>query len=126
VDGDFYRLKSPFEGNDTAWMVVSSDKSEAVVGFYQSHNKVNASWLRQRLTGLDPDKLYEVSVDFTSAEELNPWVAHANGIHGEIETVKTYQAYGDELMNAGIVIKRAWLSIRGGDYSSFIFTLKEV
>ena len=126
VDGDFYRLKSPFDGNDTVWMVVSSDKSEALVGFYQSQNKVNASWLRQRLTGLDPDKLYEVSVDFTPAEELNPWVAHASGLRGEIQTVHTYQAYGDELMNAGIVIKRAWLSIRGGDYSSLIFTLKEV
>lgn len=126
VDGDFYRLKSPFDGNDTVWMVVASDKSEALVGFYQSHNKVNASWLRQRLTGLDPDKLYEVSVDFTPAEELNPWVAHASGLRGEFQTVHTYQAYGDELMNAGIVIKRAWLSIRGGDYSSLIFTLKEV
>ena len=25
MDGDFYRLRSPFEGNDTAWMVVSQD-----------------------------------------------------------------------------------------------------
>ena len=26
IDGDFYRLLSPFEGNDTAWMVVAQDK----------------------------------------------------------------------------------------------------
>lgn len=27
VEGDFYRILSPFEGNDTAWMVVSRDKN---------------------------------------------------------------------------------------------------
>ena len=39
---------------------------------------------------------------------------------------KTYQAYGDELMNVGIVIDRLNLTIRGGDYSSLIYVLKEV
>ncbi len=33
--GDFYRLSSPFEKNVTAWMVVSGDKREAVVGWYK-------------------------------------------------------------------------------------------
>ena len=28
VDGDFYRLLNPFEGNETAWMVVSQDKTQ--------------------------------------------------------------------------------------------------
>lgn len=32
VEGDFYRILSPFEGNDTAWMVVSRDKKQAVAG----------------------------------------------------------------------------------------------
>ncbi len=63
VDGDFYRLLSPFEGNDTAWMVVARDKSQAVAAFYQRMNKVNASWLRLKLQGLDADTLYEVSCD---------------------------------------------------------------
>ena len=30
--GTFYRLKSPFEGNETAWMAVSQDKRTAIVG----------------------------------------------------------------------------------------------
>ena len=126
VDGDFYRLKSPFEGNETSWMVVAPDKSEAIVGFYQSRNKVNGSWLRQRLTGLDPDKLYEVSVDYSSMAALDPVLTIIYGIRADGDNTKTYQAYGSELMNVGIVIERLWLTIRGGDYSSLIFTLKEV
>lgn len=126
VDGDFYRLKSPFEGNETSWMVVAPDKSEAIVGFYQSRNKVNAQWLRQRLTGLDPDKLYEVSVDYSSTAPLDPVITIIYGIKADGNNSKTYQAYGNELMNAGIVIDRLWLTMRGGDYSSLIFTLKEV
>jgi len=126
VDGDFYRLLSPFEHNETSWMVVAPDKSEALVGFYQSRNKVNAQWLRLRLTGLDPDKLYEVSVDCSSLAALDPVLTMIYGIKADGDNTKTYQAYGDELMNAGIVIDRLNLTIRGGDYSSLIYVLKEV
>ena len=31
--GDMYRLLNPFEGNEAAWMIVSEDKTEAVVSF---------------------------------------------------------------------------------------------
>ena len=31
--GDYYRLSSPFEDNDVAWMFVSKDKKEVVVSF---------------------------------------------------------------------------------------------
>ena len=30
--GTFYRLKSPFEGNETVWMVVSQDQNTAIIG----------------------------------------------------------------------------------------------
>lgn len=33
--GDFYRLLSPFEGNETAWMFVSADKKEAFATYFQ-------------------------------------------------------------------------------------------
>ena len=58
--GTFYRLSSPFEDNVTAWMVVSDDKKEAVVGWYRVLNQVNVSYSRLRLEGLDPDLCYEV------------------------------------------------------------------
>lgn len=101
IDGDFYRILSPFEGNETAWIVVSQDKKQAVAGFYQRLNKVNGSWLNLKLTGLDSEVLYEVE--------------YAD---------KKYQAYGDELMYAGIPFSRELLNQMGGDFSSLIFVLK--
>ena len=76
--------------------------------------------------GNDPDKLYEVSVDLSSLAPLDPVITIIYGIKADGDNFKTYKAYGSELMNMGLVIERLWLTIRGGDYSSLIFTLKEV
>lgn len=107
VEGDFYRLLSPFAGNDAAWMVVSRDQAEAIAGFYQRLNKINASWLRLRLQGLSEDSLYEVS----------------RNVLGE---TKSYQAYGSELMYAGIPIDREELNEKGGDFASLLYVLKKI
>lgn len=107
VEGDFYRLLSPFAGNDAAWMVVSRDQTEAIAGFYQRLNKINASWLRLRLQGLNEDSLYEVS----------------RNVLGE---TKSYQAYGSELMYAGIPIDREELNEKGGDFASLLYVLKKI
>lgn len=107
VGGDFYRLLSPFAGNDAAWMVVSRDQTEAIAGFYQRLNKINASWLRLRLQGLSEDSLYEVS----------------RNVLGE---TKSYQAYGSELMYAGIPIDREELNEKGGDFASLLYVLKKI
>lgn len=103
IDGDFYRLLSPFEGNDTSWMVVSQNKKVAIAAYYQRLNKINASWLRLKLRGLDKEVLYSVQCD-----------------------EKEYRAYGDELMYAGIVIDRELLNRKGGDFASLIFVLQEI
>lgn len=76
--GTFYRLKSPFKNNVSAWMVVSEDKKEAVVGWYRVLNGINLPCERLRLQGLDASMAYEINGD-------GP--AH----------------YGDELMYAGLV-----------------------
>lgn len=76
--GDFYRLKSPFEGNETIWMVVSEDKKTAIVGYYRTLNGVNQAYSRIKLQGLDPDMLYENILNKT-------------------------ENYGDELMNFGLI-----------------------
>ena len=76
--GSFYRLKSPFEGNETVWMTVSQDKKRALVFWYRERNLVNADYTRVRLQGLDPDLIYK-----------NEY----NGIEN----------YGDELMNLGLL-----------------------
>ena len=102
VEGDFYRLLSPFKGNETAWIVVSPDKNQAVAAFYQRLNKINASWLRFRLEGLDKDTLYEVKCNDT-----------------------VYRAYGDELMYAGIPVDRELLNKEGGDFASLLYVIEK-
>lgn len=61
--GTFYRLLSPFEGNETVWMVVSEDKKEAIVGYYQVLAKPNPGYSRLKLEGLDEDTLYVIQPD---------------------------------------------------------------
>ncbi|MFC4102392.1 alpha-galactosidase [Paenibacillus xanthanilyticus] len=58
--GDLYRLKSPFEGDDSAWMFVSEDKREALVYYFQVTAVPNPPRRALRLDGLDPELEYEV------------------------------------------------------------------
>ncbi|MFB9324726.1 alpha-galactosidase [Paenibacillus aurantiacus] len=58
--GDLYRLKSPFEGNDSAWMFVSEDKREALVYYFQIIAVPNPPRRALRLDGLDPELEYDV------------------------------------------------------------------
>ncbi|MDE7310524.1 MAG: alpha-galactosidase [Eubacterium sp.] len=76
--GTFYRLQSPFEGNQTAWMTVSDDQKTALVGFYRVLNCVNGCFTRLRLLG------------------LNPVYCYRNVVDGSCH-------YGDELMYAGLI-----------------------
>ena len=80
--GTFYRLKSPFEGNIVSWMVVSEDKSQAIVGYYKILNDVNCEYRRLYLPGLEADTLYNVQ------EELGSYLGNFTG---------------DELANIGLV-----------------------
>lgn len=101
--GIFYRLKSPFEDKDTAWMVVSEDQKEAIAAYYQLLNKVNAGGLRFRLLGLEEDALYEVT-SFAGTEKY----------------------YGSELMYAGLAINRRQFAENIGDFASALFYMQKV
>ena len=91
--GTFYRLKSPFDGNTAAWMVVSKDLSEAVVGWYRTLAGVNMPYTRLRLTGLDPEAEYEIRIPGCTS-----------GIRREeLQNEKSETHFGDELMNLGLI-----------------------
>lgn len=98
--GDFYRLLSPFEGNETAWMFVSEDRTSALVAFFQVLSKPNAPLAKLRLKGLDPNQDYQVIEDGMSEEE--------NTVFG-----------GDELMHIGLNLPQ-WK----GDFRSRLYCLK--
>jgi len=100
--GVFYRISSPFEENVTSWIVVSEDKTEALAAYYKVLNHVNEGFRRFRLVGLDENKQYMINGDKN----------------------KTY--YGDELMNAGIVINEREFCAKGMDFSSILYHLAEV
>jgi alpha-galactosidase len=60
LEGDFYRLASPFTGREFAVLLVSKDKTEAHLTFMQLLRVVNCEPLFLRLQGLDPEALYHV------------------------------------------------------------------
>lgn len=99
--GDFYRLRSPFETDQTAWMVVSKDKKKAIVGFYCMRSNVNTLPGFLKLAGLDPDTLYRMEG-------------------------KEY--YGDELMNMGITLLEFYKKgfTISEDYASFVTVIDAV
>lgn len=104
--GTFYRLQSPFAGNEMAWMIVSGDKKEALVGWYRFLEPVNIGYRRLRLQGLDSDQQYQIP----------GW--------------KT-ELYGDELMQAGLIISDAasgqnpeQYNGENGDFQSRLYLLK--
>lgn len=92
--GDFYRLLSPYEGNDTAWLTVSKDQTEAVFMLTRALAKSYAYPVLVRLRGLDEDEMYTV-----------------------VETGERYS--GSELMNVGLSVRLPW-----GDAASVSWTLR--
>ena len=53
LDGDLYRLRSPFESNEAAWMVVSPARDEALVTHVTILALPNAAQRFLRLKGLE-------------------------------------------------------------------------
>lgn len=101
--GKFYRILSPYEGNDASWITVSEDQTEAIALYYQCLNKVNVSFLRIKLAGLSEDTKYLVTY-----------------------LDKELKAYGSELMYAGIPLDRNLLTENGGDFTSILFHIKAI
>ncbi len=58
--GAFYRLASPFAGNNTGWIVVSPDRKQALVWNIDVLHPGNAPRTFLRLHGLDPKRDYAV------------------------------------------------------------------
>lgn len=94
--GEFYRLSSPFRSNDTSWIYVTENKTEAFFVYISVLAIPNAPFKKIKLNGLASGKKYYI-------EELE----------------KSY--YGDELMNAGLNINHPH-----SDFSSILLTLKEI
>ena len=60
--GTFYRLASPFDDEESGWMVVSDDKKTAIVAWFRTLYTPNKCFTRMKLHGLDPNALYSCNV----------------------------------------------------------------
>ncbi len=95
LDGEQYRLVSPYEGNHAAVNYVSQDKRQAVVFAYDLHPRFQEPVRNVRLQGLDASKTYTV-------KEINlmPNTASVLDCDGQRYT-------GDYLMKVGLNILTA-------------------
>ncbi len=59
--GNLYRLQSPFEGNDTAWMFVSDDQCEALVYYFRVLAMPHPPRRTLLLSGLNPELDYRIA-----------------------------------------------------------------
>lgn len=82
AEGDFYRLLSPFEGNFAAWEVVESDGGRALVTVTRMLSEINGPYRRLPLSGLVKNREYHIQSKYIS-----------------------YDAYGDELMQFGLMLE---------------------
>ena len=94
--GKCYRLSSPFENNDIAWMFISKDCEEIIVSFVRTLAKPNSKFISLKLVGLDESSKYEIL--------------------GE-----NIRVGGDELMNIGLNVPEL-----KGDYQAKMWRLKKV
>lgn len=94
--GKCYRLSSPFENNDIAWMFISKGCEEIIVSFVRTLAKPNSKFISLKLVGLDESSKYEILGE--------------NIIVG-----------GDELMNIGLNVPEL-----KGDYQAKMWRLKKV
>lgn len=96
LDGDMYRLVSPYEGNHTSTMYVSENQNKAVVFAFDIHPRYSEAVWPVKLQGLDPQKQYRV-------QEINR-MPNARG--GQYAEAKTYS--GEYLMEVGLNLFTAY------------------
>ena len=106
--GNFYRLET-LDANRVAWMVVSEDKTEALVAHYQILAEPNPNYKRLKLKGLASDYCYKI-------------------IEKNMDQVRT----GADLEKVGLILNQNyigrqqeyWSREMPGDFHSRIFYLK--
>lgn len=90
LEGDLYRLVSPYGGNHTSSMYVGKDKAKAVVFAFDLHPRYAEKTLPVRLQGLDATKMYRV-------KETNLMPGQNSSLKGNDRLYS-----GEYLMNVGL------------------------
>jgi alpha-galactosidase len=80
LTGDLYRLKSPYDSVETAWMIVAADASEALVTHVTTLAEPNQPYRHLKLRGLDASKTYQVRINETDTRVSGAILLHS-GLH---------------------------------------------
>jgi alpha-galactosidase len=107
--GDVFRLRSPFDGDETAWVFVTEDKTEALLCYFAERSVPNPPLKRLAIDGLDADLFYRIA-DFDLSETSVP-------VSGFPAVGHVYQ--GRDLAGAGIP-----LPVARQDYSFLVLHLE--
>lgn len=67
-----YRLLSPFESNNTAWMFISEDGKDIFAAYFRIKGLINEPVSRMKFTALDSNATYQImeTGDKFSGDEL--------------------------------------------------------
>ena len=90
LEGDLYRLVSPYGSNHTSSMYVNKDKNQAVVFAFDVYPRYGEHILPIRLQGLEANKMYQV-------KEINLMPGASSSVNGNGQTFS-----GEYLMNVGL------------------------
>ena len=90
LEGDMYRLVSPYGSNHTSSMFVGKDKKTAAVFAFDIHPRYAEKTLPVRLQGLDINKMYRV-------KEINMMPGSGSSLKGNDQVFS-----GEYLMNVGL------------------------
>ena len=90
LEGDMYRLVSPYGSNHTSSMFVGKDKKTAAVFAFDIHPRYSEKTLPVRLQGLDINKMYRV-------KEINMMPGSNSSLKGNDQVFS-----GEYLMNVGL------------------------
>lgn len=90
LEGDQYRLVSPYETNHMAVNYVSKDKREAVLFAYDVHPRFSETLYKVRPQGLDPNAMYKI-------EEINLMPGNSSNLKLNGSVVS-----GEYLMKVGL------------------------
>ena len=90
IDGDLYRLVSPYGSNHTSSMYVGKDRKTAVVFAFDIHPRYGEKTLPVRLQGLNSDQMYRV-------KEINMMSGSSSSLKDNGQLFS-----GEYLMNVGL------------------------
>ncbi|OGX89203.1 alpha-galactosidase [Hymenobacter coccineus] len=90
--GDLYKLRSPYEGNQAALMYVGENQQKAVLFGYNLRTRFHETVLPVKLQGLDPARRYHLT-------EINLMPGQKSALPANGQTYS-----GDYLLNVGVLV----------------------